>query len=204
RITMNRALPAGVLPNGASQTLVLAVTPGGKRLYLANNGEPATTNVTTISFPKATIEVFDPDTLATLASIPTPQAGIAFNEIAPSPDGTMLYANTGTRLVIIDTLTNTVSAQIAVNGSSVVFHPDGSKAYFSRQNRIGVVDTATATLAADIPVPGSVAIQQLVITPDGVDLFAQDDRANKLFLIDVRENRVVTSFTTTGAGSLAM
>lgn len=203
RIILNRALPATTFPSGDSGSLVLAVTPAGKRLYLLNNGEPSNVNGN-LTFPKATIEVLDPDTLSTLASIATPQSGIGFDEIVASPDGTMLYSTTGTRLVVIDTLTNTVSTQIVASGDALVFHPNGTKLYFSRRTNIGVVDTATATLAGDIPVPGSVRLQQLVITPDGVDLFAQDDRSNKLYLIDLIQNKVSTSFPSTGANLLAL
>lgn len=202
RIILNRALPAATIPNGEVGSLALAETPAGKRLYLANNGEPSNTGGA-LSFPGASIEVLDPDTLSTLASIPTPQSGIAFNQIVASPDGTLLYGSTGTRLVAIDTLTNTVSAQIAASGSALVFHPNGRKLYYSRRTSIGIVDTATATSTLQIPIPGSVSMQQLVITPDGIDLFAQDDRANKLFQLDLAQN-TVTTFPSTGANQLAL
>src|SRR5262249_50650446 len=90
--------------------------------------------------------------------------------VAISLDGNTAYVLSN-GLFVINTHTNTITAQLGVGGESEAVAPDGSALYVvdSFAGRVVVIDLATLTVRTQIPVgamPDSIAI-----TPDGKNAF---------------------------------
>jgi YVTN family beta-propeller protein len=122
-------------PGVPSQTMGVAVTPDGTKVYVTNSG----TN---------TVPVIDTatNTVVTTISGFTSPFGVAV-----TPDSTKVYvANSGTNTVsVIDTATNTVVATISVDAgpAGLAVTPDGSKVYVANGvNTVSVIATATNTV----------------------------------------------------------
>jgi len=102
--------------------------------------------------------------------------------IAVNPNGEFTYASGGPALLVVDTRTNNVVAQIPGElGSKVNITADGALAYV-HGSQLAVVDTATNTVAATIPLPSGVT--SFALRPDAaVGYFAAPDG---LYVIDTR------------------
>ncbi len=180
-IAMDRVLPDGIVPFLGQNPLGLALSPDGSRLYLVNNGPPAT------------IEVYDAATLSSVASIAA-GGSTFFEEAVVSPDGSLLCAvRSDGRIALIDTLTSTVSTLIPMGGSptSPIFSPDGTIVYFARRTDIAIVDAVTATLSSTRPIPGAVRVAQVLLSTDGEDLFANDAQGGQLVRFDTATLQIV-------------
>lgn len=173
----------------------IAVSPNGKKIYVANNlrvqGNRGTKEV-------GNVLVIDTDTKTT-ATIPI---GTIAANVAVSPDGTKVYVtnnvpdqNTGGTqgaVSVIDTGTNTVTATIHLGilikpvfetvktlDSVVAVSPDGSKVYVtnyvldqqtrSAQGVVSVIDTGTNTVTATIRVGNNPS--GIAVSPDGKKLY---------------------------------
>ncbi|MDV9187061.1 PxKF domain-containing protein [Streptomyces sp. SR27] len=135
----------------------IAFSPDGAHVYAAENAAG-----------HARIDVFDTATRTVAASIPT---AYSVSAIAPTPDGSRLYAAVSGDVAVIDTATDTITASIptadrrAIGGLAI--SPDGAKVFATNVNTgtLSVVDTTTSTLA------GSVQLNRyagsLALSPDG-------------------------------------
>jgi YVTN family beta-propeller protein len=142
--------------NGEQGSMAVAITPDGRRAYVANYDASGAVSV----IDTATNRVIG----APIAVGPYPSA------VAITPDGERAYVADGGGATVIDTAANRVVAQVPmVDGAfAIAITPDGKRAYAAdyNQNNVSVIDTATNQLiGAPITVgSGPVAV---AITPDG-------------------------------------
>jgi YVTN family beta-propeller protein len=152
------------------------------------------------------VSVFDAATNQPLASItlPNPDPDSPYGPgqepgqegaVAIAPSGTFAYVLQYNRLFVIDTVRNSVTAEILVNGTRLVFSADGAFAYVAGCNSGGicVINTATQAIAAVIPLqppaasPGGPA-WDVAISPDGRTAYVTG--AEQLVAIDTSTNMV--------------
>ena len=175
--TVTATIPVG---NGP---LAVAISPDGKKVYVAN------------AYDTATISVIDTSTNTITSTVPV--GGTWPYGVAVSPDGARLYiAKTDSNTVsVIDTATNTVIASVNINGSprGVVVSPDGKKLYVTNYDGacISVIDTTTNTVTTTINVgnyPCGVAV-----SPDGTRLYvANTYEDDAVYVIDTVTNNVTS------------
>lgn len=152
------------------------------------------------------VSVVDLSTNTVTASIPVPTP---FN-IVVSPDGSHVYvaslqtvfAVLRPFLVSIDTATNSVVANIQLNGNQVqvgqgmAFSPDSTKLYATDPGPSGgavdVIDTATNTITAVIPMP-DVNIRSLLISPDGSRIYVASRFIGDVYVADTATNTVIAT-----------
>jgi YVTN family beta-propeller protein len=163
--------------------MAMAITPDGKRAYVANydaSGAVSVIDTTTNQVIGAPIAV---SSFATAVAI--------------TPDGKRAYVADGDGASVIDTATNQVVAHITmVDGAFAIgITPDGIRAYAAdyNQDSVSVIDTATnQVIGAPISVgsgPVSVAI-----TPDGKRVYTANYYINgTVSVIDTATNQVVGS-----------
>ncbi len=177
--SVKTTVPVGNVPYG------VAVTPNGKKVYVAN-------------FDDNTVSVIDTTSntiTATVTGLSNP-SGVAVN-----PDGTMVYVtnyNDDTiddTVSVIDTATDTVTA--TVNGLSnpcgVTVAPGGTKVYVANRNsnKVSVIDTATNTVKNTISVgsdPHGVAVN-----PTGTKVYVANYKGNSVSVIDAATNKVTAT-----------
>jgi YVTN family beta-propeller protein len=149
-----------------------AISPDGKRLYIANFGEQ-------------TLYIADAVTNTLIKSLPVP----APLRVAVSPDYSRIYVSTTSGgVLILDPATDTVKGAIpgTVSGSAfgpffggISFSVDSRRAYIAFSNGFWVVDAQTDTLLQDVTIPTAAGtIQQVVPTIDGTRLYAAADRTS--------------------------
>lgn len=181
------ALLAGVLPAALGTRAGSASAAGtDPLLYVAQ-----TTGVT--GFDAVTGEQS-----ATLPTSLTPAGSIAF-----SPDGTTVYAavggypgsgatNTAGELDVIDSATNTITAQIPVGDdpTGVAVSPDGATIYVADfgSAAVSVVSAASDTVIDTIPVDNEP--QALSVSPLGTLLYVTEFSTNSVTVIDTIDNAV--------------
>lgn len=146
------------IPTG-EQPISIAITPNGKRAYVANFGGDSVT-------------VIETATRKPIATIPLPANG---ERIAISPDGKTAYVTVeGNEHVFpIDTETNTVGTPISVGpeASAVAFTPDGKEAYVGiGPHAVQVIETATGKKVGE-PIEVAEYPTEIVFTPDGATAY---------------------------------
>ncbi|MBI3799016.1 MAG: YncE family protein [Deltaproteobacteria bacterium] len=151
--TVVATVPVGGGPKG------VAVTPDGKRVYVANQGS-------------GTVSVIDTTTNSKIATV---FVGGAPNGIAVHPSGKRVYV-TNNALTVIETITNTVVTAIYVGSTprGVAVHPDGTKVYVTAScctDGIFVVDTTTNQLVDVVSFPVQSFLNGIVLTPDGRQIY---------------------------------
>jgi YVTN family beta-propeller protein len=151
-------------PSGA------AVTPDGSGVYVSGCAAFCTSGV---------LAVVDTRTYVISDSVPTSRP---LSHIAVSPNGKFAYAPSGAGLLVVDTHTNNVIAQIPGDlWSEVNITADGARVYV-HGSRLAVIDAASKTVAGTIPLPSGVG--SFAMRPDGtVGYFASPDG---LYVIDTR------------------
>lgn len=164
----------------------IAVTPDGKRVYVANTGA---------SGPNDTVSVIETAS-GTDTVVATIRVGRAPHGVAVTPDGKRVYVANGTESVsVIDTNTNAVVTTILLGlGASpfdVAVTPDGKHAYVTNTLNNGpsgppdnvlVIATTTNAVVATVPVgsnPHSVAV-----TPDGKHVYVANLGSSSVSAID--------------------
>ena len=108
---------------------------------------------------KGLISVIDLETEEVINTIATESGTRLFDAIAISPDGSVVYANTCCRkLLVISTATNTVvdSVPVFAGGGAGTFTPDGAFAWVANSNatRITVINTTTLKRNYTSSIPG--------------------------------------------------
>jgi YVTN family beta-propeller protein len=163
----------------------VAITPNGATAYIADSGQYYVIADNIATGTKTQIEVG-----------PYPQ------DVAVSPDGSLVYATVtggdtgpgGSNVVaVIDTATNTVTADIPVGSAprQVVFSPDGSTAWVTTETGIYEISTATSRVVRVIPDPAGP--QGIAISPDGSTLYVANNDAGTLLTIDTASGRITGS-----------
>lgn len=167
-------IPVGRTPAG------LAITPNGKRVYVANgNG--------------GTISVID---TATNTAIGKPiVVGTAPVALAINPGGTRLYvahnANGGSKITVINTATNKVVATFGVGSDplSLAVSPNGKRLYVANANSgtVSVINTANnKVIGSPIAVGGRP--HGIAVSPDGTRVYVANNTSNSVSVIDAATN----------------
>ena len=180
--------------NTGGSPVGVAVSPDGLKAYVANS----TSN---------SVTVIDTGTFAT-TEIPMPKYSYP-SSIAITPDGTHVYVagnnpqpdfrTAACFVFVIDTSSNQVVASIRVPyPMALTASPDGTKVYVvANLTYLYTISTATNTVINKLfvtdagpeqPVTGGIAV-----TPDGRHVFLDDGLDNKVFEVDVTQNKVVAT-----------
>jgi YVTN family beta-propeller protein len=136
----------------------LAVTPDGRKLYVANQ--------------VGSVAVIDTETNTVTATIPV---GDTPDGVAVTPDGRKVFVTniSANNVSVIDTASDTVTATIPVgiNPLGLAVSPDGSKVYVAcvNSNAVLVIDAATNAVIASIP--DIMTPNNLAVAPDGSALY---------------------------------
>jgi len=174
-----RAITVGSNPK------LLAATPDGSRIYVANAGS---NNVSVIATVSSTVT----------ATIPV---GTSPYGVAVSPDGALVLVsnNGGASVSLIDTATNTVVSTIAVgnNPRGVAFSVSGGRAYVACDTAVHVIDVATRTVIATIG--GFQLPQRIAMAPGGATAYVSDLNLNSVSFVNLATNTV----TVTGSVAVA-
>jgi YVTN family beta-propeller protein len=160
----------------------VAVTPDGKKLYIANTGQYE-------------VLVADPvnGTVRAVHVGPYPR------DVAVSPDGGKVYATVtggdtgagGSAVVaVIDTATDQVVREIQVGTAprQVVFGRDGARAYVTHDGGVSVIDVARDRVVRSIRDSGGP--QGIAVDPCGHTLYVADPPAGRVSILDAANGRV--------------
>jgi YVTN family beta-propeller protein len=172
----------------------VAVSPDGKKVYVANSDWD---NISAID----TVSVIDTATNTFTDMIEVGQWPWG---IAVSPDGNTVYVtNDGSDTVsVINTSNNTVTATVpvGVDPRGIVVTPDGKTVYLTNSDwwnnisaidTVFAIDTATNTVIANVSVgnrPWGVAV-----SPDGTKLYVANYGSNTTSVIDTATNSVAAT-----------
>jgi YVTN family beta-propeller protein len=160
----------------------VAVTPDGKKLYIANTGQYE-------------VLAADPVTGTTRAV----HVGPYPRDVAVSPDGGKVYATVtggdtgagGSAVVaVIDTATDQVVREIRVGTAprQVVFGRDGARAYVTHDGGVAVIDVAHDKVVRSIRDSGGP--QGIAVDPGGHSLYVAEPLAGRVSVLDAANGRV--------------
>ena len=172
-----RKIPAGSDPEQ------FAVSPDGKRLYIANEDA-------------GVISVLDTADGKVQHEIPVAEEpeGVAF-----APDGKTVYATCETAgdIFVIDTLQNKSVAHFVVGGRprNVAFSPDGSHAYIPSESTgiVHVIDTKNQGRIGEIQLPTNSRPMCLVMSKDGNNLYLSTGWGASICVVDVAGVKIVNN-----------
>lgn len=188
--TSANALVGNPISAGSFENTGIALTPDGRRLYVAGESDVGVGRVWVIDSATNTV-IGNPITVGD-----NPSA------IAMAPDGRRVYvANLNSLTVsVIDTTSNAVVGQPISVGSqpdAVKVTPDGRRVYIAHltDQRISVIDTATDTVIASPDVPDFAT--DLAISPDSQRVYIVNtiddpgDIHSEITTIDITTNTVI-------------
>ena len=164
------AITVGTDPAG------VAITPDGRRAYVANQGGGVT--------------VIDTSTNTTVGA-PIP-VGTAPTDVAIAPNGARAYVTnfTSNFISIIDTATNTTLAEqipVGANAKRIAITPDGTRAYVLVGGIVRVVDLATNTVVGP-PIAVGTDPNEIAITPGGTRAYVPNQNSSNVSMIDLATN----------------
>ncbi len=177
-LVVGSPIPVGTNPHG------IAITPDGRRAYVANSGSN-------------TVSVIDTQTKQIVGS-PIP-VGQRPNAIAIAPNGLRAYISnqqTGQNSVsVIDTQTNqTVGSPIPVgaNPGAIAITPDGARAYVANTgtDTVSVIDLQTNQTVGD-PIAVGTGPAGIVVTPNGTRVYVSNLGSDSVSVIDTATNQTV-------------
>jgi len=168
-ITANNSLSKTIpIAEGQSSPSGVAVTPGGTRVYVANNGNHT---VSVIAVPSDRV----------IATVPV---GLFPFGVAVHPDGTRVYvtsqcgvadacnSRTLGNVWVLDTATNTVIAavQVGISPIGVAVTPDGTHIYVANNGSgtVSVIDTTSNSVVNEITVGSNPFAFGQFIGPDSL------------------------------------
>ena len=192
--TATKAVVANV--NTGDSPVGVAVSPDGSKAYVANYGGNSVTIINT-------------QTWAT-RQIPMPAGDYTYpSSIAISPDGSHVYVagnnpipDFGTArcfVFVIDTSTNKVTNAIRVPyPMALAVSPDGRSVYVAAgMTQLYTISTSTNTVINKLFVadaaPEQPVTSGLAVTPDGTRVFLNDGLDNRIFEVDVTQNKVLAA-----------
>ncbi|MFC5137812.1 YncE family protein [Actinomycetospora rhizophila] len=160
--------PPAVDQAALTGALDMALTPDGTRAYIVWRG--------------GVVSAMDVATSEQLWSVPV---GATPSDVAVTPDGRVLVSTWADELVTVDPVARAVTARtpiprqpdegdaVSAPGSlEMVVTPDGSRAVLARGDA-GVTTVDLRTMAATSSRPGTGEISDVVLLPDGTQLFSQ-------------------------------
>jgi YVTN family beta-propeller protein len=175
----------------------VAILPDASKAYVANKND------------KLFVSVIDLKKRAIIARIPAPNGT---EGIAASPDGQHVVAvdHSEPNLLIIDTLTDTVAVTIPLEGNSKAsfkprFSLDGSKLLVCNlaERLVNVIDAADPHGKQHVLTVGKDPMG-FAFAPDGKTVLVANHGDGTVSVIDLSQNKVVSSFTGgSGVESLA-
>ncbi|MGV0716075.1 Ig-like domain-containing protein [Mycolicibacterium sp. XJ662] len=161
----------------------MVFSPDGKRLYVAN----------TFAL-KRYVSVID---TATNKEIATIEEGVfPSGSMAISADGTRLYVSNAARnnVNVIDTSTNKVTGNIAVNGS-VYFNPDHTRLYVVGRSTVSILDPATHAVTSTFDMPPR--FTNIAFSPDGTRIYVGNQH-HDVVALDAVTGKVLGAVNTGG------
>lgn len=180
--------------NTFNRVFFVAITPDGKKAYVANQGYPTPSTVSIVDVATNTVTGLVNDPLTTFNGI---------YSVSISPDGSKMYVLNGGNdtISIVDVATNTVTGlvkdpqNIQNNAGLIVFTPDGTKAYEPNHNSstVGIIDVATDTIVSIINDPTHIFQGPIfsAITPDGTTAYIANYDAPTLVRVNVATNTIL-------------
>jgi YVTN family beta-propeller protein len=161
----------------------VAVTPDGKRAYVANIGFSAFSN---------TVSVIDTATNTVVATV---TVGFQPIGVAITPDGTRAYVtnNADGTVSVIDTASNLVTGSpipVGANPIGLAITPNGKHAYLANagSGTVSVIDTAINVVVATVAVGSNPAA--VAIIPDGKYAYVANAGSGTVSVIDTATNTV--------------
>jgi len=149
--------------NVVSNTVVrqIPIVPGAGSLLLSPDTTRIYTGVTD------TISVVNTVSQSISAGIKT--GGPSVGPFAITPDGSLLYAITGTSIRIYNAIKNTFAGYVVAgqNPGSLCMSPDGSRLYITFGDSVAVVNTATNKVIATTQAGGGAVIDANCVKPGG-------------------------------------
>jgi YVTN family beta-propeller protein len=162
----------------------VAITPDGKRVYVANNSSNDVSVIDTLN--------------NTVMGFPIP-VGSGPAGVAITPDGKRVYVTNinSNDVSVIDTLTNTVVGSPIPVGHfpyGVAITPDGKRVYVANGDNsdVSVINTLTNTVMGS-PIPVGFEPYGVAITPDGKRVYVTNVFSNDVSVIDTLNNTVMGS-----------
>lgn len=156
-----------------------ALTPDGNYIYTSSMGSKW-------------ISVVDTRTREVISRI---DAGSISHHATVRPDGRYVYV-AAAQLVVIDTATNKIVTRIVTPEAPFypAFSPDGRRLYvLSMGSTISVIDTETNKHTDTFEMESKTMMGHLAVSPDGKTLYATNDMAGTLSILDARNGELRAS-----------
>jgi DNA-binding beta-propeller fold protein YncE len=181
-----RTIPVG------HEALDLAISPSGRRLYVANDHD---SSISVVSTRRASV-------------IGTYQGFAWASGVAVSPDGSRLYVSdqgpsgdgeSDSTLSVVAAETGAVIAKLPGYWPRVQSSPDGTRLYAATFDRLRVFDTASWAVVADLPGGWG----NVTLSPDGSRLYAHSEwyGSADLKVLDAATLAVVATYPLPGRSS---
>lgn len=164
----------------------LAINPAGSRVYVANFASAPTTggdSVTVIDTASAT-------PIKTITGISSPQDVVVSSSRA--------YVASASRVVIIDTISNTVIGSVTLPGTArrLAFNAATNRVFATASSSLFVINAADNSVVASIAIAGDAG--DVAVTPNGRRAFVGRGTPGPVAVVDLDIGAVVGSITVEG------